>query len=183
MKSFVPSSYQYPLDFKNHITDSFEDSNKESLQLDVLYVGAGPASLVSALKLAELAKRQGKVLQIGIVEKARQLGGHILSGAVVNPVILKKLFPNIPEKSLPLREKIKKEGFYFLTKNHSIPLPVPPGMENRNNYTASLCEIVKWLGAEGEKRGNPYFYLLPCREASDERRPGDWCSYGSHGEK
>ena len=164
MKSFIPSDYQAPQNFRNHIVDYSEDSPDESLQLDVLYVGAGPASLVSAIKLAELAKSHGKTLQIGIVEKARQLGGHTLSGAVVNPIILKKLFPDAPESSLPLREKIKREGFYFLTGNRSIPLPVPPGMGNRSNYTASLCEIVKWLGVEVEKRGIHIFTSCPAEK-------------------
>lgn len=153
MKSFLPSNYQPPLDFTNYIIDSPENTNEESLQLDVLYVGAGPAALSSAIKLSDLAKAKGKELQIGIVEKAKQLGGHTLSGALLNPMILKKLFPHTPEEDLPLREKVKKERFYFLTKNKSLPLPIPPGMSNKNNRTASLCEIVRWLGKEAEKRG------------------------------
>ena len=164
MKSFVPSDYQTPLDFKDHITQVPENLNKESIQLDVLYVGAGPASLVSAIKLAELAKTEGRELQIGIVEKARQLGGHTLSGALINPTILKKLFPDIPERDLPLREKVKKESFYFLSKTRSIPLPLPPGMRNKHSRTASLCEIVKWLGAEAEKRGIHIFTSTPAEK-------------------
>ena len=164
MKFFLPSDYQPPLNFKDYIVQVPENSNDDSISLDVLYVGAGPASLVSAIKLAELAKNEGKELQIGIVEKARQLGGHTLSGALINPVILKKLFPEIPEEELPLREKIQKESFYFLTKNHAIPLLFPPGMRNKNNRTASLCEVVKWLGAEAEKRGIHIFTSTPAEK-------------------
>lgn len=153
MKSFLPSDYQLPLDFTNYIADSPNSTDEESLQLDVLYVGAGPAALVSAIKLSDMAKAEGKELQIGIVEKAGQLGGHTLSGALLNPVILKKLFPDTPEKDLPLRERVEKERFYFLTKNQSFFLPLPPGMSNKNNRTVSLCEVVKWLGKKAEKRG------------------------------
>lgn len=153
MKSFLPSDYQPPFDFTNYIIDSPENTEEENLELDVLYVGAGPAALSSAIKLSDLAKSKGKELQIGIVEKAKQLGGHTLSGALLNPIILKKLFPHISEGDLPLREKVKKERFYFLSRNRAFPLPIPPGMSNKNNRTASLCEVVRWLGKEAEKRG------------------------------
>lgn len=152
MKSFVPSDYQLPLNFKDHIV--LEKSSGDHLQLDVLYVGGGPASLASALKLSQLAKAEGRDWQIGVVEKARQLGGHSLSGALVNPVILKELLPDIPEKDLPLRKKVTDERFYFLTGKRALRLPVPPDFKSRNKvYTASLCEIVRWLGEKAEKNG------------------------------
>ena len=164
MKSFVPSDYQLPWNFKDHIADSLENTSGENLQLDVLYVGGGPASLTSALKLAQLAKAEGQNWQIGIVEKARQLGGHSLSGALVNPVILKELFPEIREKDLPLREKVKSERFYFLTGKQALRLPVPPGFKSRNTaYTASLCEIVRWLGRQAEKSG---IHIFPSTTAA-----------------
>ena len=164
MNSFLPSDYQLPFPVERYLqtTDGVLDDN--SLSLDVLFVGAGPASLSAAIHLADLVKAEGKEIEIGVMEKADELGGHTLSGAVINPIIFKWLFPNKKENELPFRQKIKGEAFYFLTKNHSIPLPVPPGMKNKKYYTASLCEIVKWLGQESEQRGIHIFTSHPAEK-------------------
>ena len=105
MKSFLPWDYQPPFDFTNYIIDFPENTGEESLELDVLYVGAGPAALSSAIKLFDLSKTKGRELQIGILEKAKQLSGHTLSGALINPMIFKKLFPHLSEEEFPLRGK------------------------------------------------------------------------------
>ena len=81
MNKFLPSEYQLPINPKDHIVEVSGEAGDESIELDVLFVGAGPASLSSAIKLSDLAKKENKELQIGIMEKAEQLGGHTLSGA------------------------------------------------------------------------------------------------------
>ena len=164
MSSFLPSDYQLPFPVEEYIqtTDGTLDDN--SLSLDVLFIGAGSASLSSAIHLADLMKAQGKPIEIGIMEKADQIGGHTLSGAVINPLVFKWLFPNKKEEDFPFRKKVKGEKFYFLTKNFSFPLPVPPGMKNKNHYTASLCEVVQWLAQEAEQRQIHIFTSHPAEK-------------------
>ena len=164
MNTFVPSDYQPPLNPEEFIISAPEKSNEESIELDVLFVGAGPASLASAIKLADLSKANGRELEIGIMEKADELGGHTLSGAVINPLVFQWLFPEKKEDDWPFKNKITKESFYFLTKNFSLPLPVPPGMDNKGHYTASLCEVVRWLGKEAEQRGVHIFTSFPANQ-------------------
>ena len=126
-------------------------------------MGAGPASLASAIKLADLAKHQGKELQIGIMEKAEHLGGHSLSGAVINPMVLQWLFPDKEVKNFPLRKKVVKESFYYLSERHAFRLPTPFGMKSKGYWTASLCEVVRFLGEEAEKKGVHIFTSFPAR--------------------
>ena len=161
MNSFVPADYQPSLDLSHHILQIKEPTEGESIELDVLFVGAGPASLAGAIKLADLSKKADLELQIGIMEKADELGGHTLSGAVVNPLVFQWLFPEKTESDWPFRKKVTGESFYLLTKNFSVPLPVPPGMGNKGCYTASLCEVVRWLGKEAEQRGIHIFTSFP----------------------
>ncbi len=164
MNFFKPSDYQIPWKPEDFIVQTTESPDEESIELDVLFVGAGPASLSSAIHLADLAKSQGVELQIGVMEKAEQLGGHSLSGAVINPFVFKWLFPQKKIEDLPFRSKVTKESFYYLREKHSIPLPVPPGMKNKNCWTASLCEVVRFLGREAEQRGVHIFTSFPAEK-------------------
>ena len=164
MNTFIPSDFQPSLNPEEFIVPAPDKSNGESIELDVLFVGAGPASLASAIKLADLLKASGKELEIGIMEKADELGGHTLSGAVINPLVFQWLFPEKKGTDWPFKDKITKESFYFLTKNSSIPLPTPPGMKNKGYYTASLCEVVRWLGKEAEQRGIHIFTSFPANQ-------------------
>ena len=152
VKDFSPSQYQNPIDWKASCLPAPKPT-EDSLQLDVLFIGAGPASLSSAIKLMQIAKKQNQTLEVGIMEKASTLGGHSLSGAVINPCILQELFPEKKISDLPLRKEVKKENFYWLTQKTTWPLIVPPGMKSKKYFTASLSEIVKWLGQEAEKMG------------------------------
>lgn len=162
--SFIPSDYQPAWRPEDFIIQADPAPGEDSIQLDVLFVGAGPAGLSSAINLADLTKQQGQNLEIGIMEKADQLGGHSLSGAVINPVVFHWLFPNKKLEDLPLREKVKKESFYYLSSKRSIPLPVPPGMKSKNYWTASLCELVRFLGKEAEDRGVHIFTSFPAEK-------------------
>ena len=164
MSFFKPSDHQALWEPKNFIIQTDETPNEESTELDVLFVGAGPASLSSAIKLADLAKSKGQDLQIGIMEKAEQLGGHSLSGAVINPLVFQWLFPDKNISDFSLRKKVTKESFYYLNKNYAFPLPIPPGMKSKNYYTASLCEVVRFLGKEAEQRGIHIFTSFPAEK-------------------
>ena len=148
--SFIPKDHQAPYSLEQKILHELP-SGGETLCLDVLFVGAGPAALAGAIRLAQLY--QGQDIQIGVLEKASRLGGHSLSGAVINPAPFRKLFPNESEKDWPLRLPIRKEKMYFLTEKSQFRCPLIPTMKNKGFYTASLCEVVRWLGARAEKLG------------------------------
>ena len=163
--TFKPSEHQPLWRPEDFIIQTEETPNEDSLSLDVLFIGAGPASLSSAIHLADLAKQQGKNLEIGIMEKADQLGGHSLSGAVINLSIFHWLFPDKKLEDLPfLREKVTKESFYYLSHKRAFPLPVPPGMKGKNCWTASLCEVVRFLGQEAGQRGIHIFTSFPAEK-------------------
>ncbi|HEU5171816.1 MAG TPA: electron-transfer flavoprotein:ubiquinone oxidoreductase [Gemmatimonadales bacterium] len=133
----------------------------EAIEMDVLIVGAGPAGLACAIELAGLAKHAGTELQIGVLEKAGSLGEHSMSGAAVNPRAFRELFPELTPDQLPFRQKIDADGTYFLTETRAIRMPTPPTMHNAGFYTASICEIVRWLGERAEELGVNLFPGFP----------------------
>jgi electron-transferring-flavoprotein dehydrogenase len=139
----------------------------EALEMDVLFVGAGPAGLAGAIELARLVKQDQEdggglgALNIGVLEKAGSLGEHNLSGAVINPRAFRELFPGMPDGDFPFRQPVSGEAVYFLRESGSIRLPTPPTMRNHGFYTASLCEVVRWLGEQAEALGVNIFPGFP----------------------
>jgi electron-transferring-flavoprotein dehydrogenase len=139
----------------------------EAVPMDVLFVGAGPAGLAGAIELARLVRRDNEAggglgdVEIGVLEKAAQLGEHSLSGAVVNPSGLRELFPELGMRDLPLRCPVTKESVYVLTPSRSVRIPTPPTMKNEGNWIASICEIVRWLGEKAEELGVNLFPGFP----------------------
>tara|TARA_B100000470_G_scaffold47705_1_gene35183 strand:- start:1650 stop:3335 length:1686 start_codon:yes stop_codon:yes gene_type:complete len=144
-----------------------EPPDSEAVPMDVVFVGGGPAGLAGAIELARLVQRDRETggtlgeLEIGVLEKASQLGEHNLSGAVVNPSAFHELFPELSIDEFPLRHPVGKESVYLLKQSASIPVPVPPTMKNHGNYLASICEIVRWLGAKAEEYGVNVFPGFP----------------------
>ncbi len=154
----TPIQHQAPLALDKFILKN-PDPVGEAVPMDVLFVGAGPAGLSGAIHLARLIKKHNEAggnlgeIQIGVLDKAANLGGHVLSGAVINPRVLRELFPDLKDSELPLRKKVEADNMFLLTENSSLRLPTPPTMHNDGNYVASLCEVVRFLGAKAEELG------------------------------
>ena len=164
MDNIVPAQYQPPLPLDKLILQDGAEGAGDRMELDVLIVGAGPAGLACAIELARLAKTDGTELNIGVLEKAEALGEHSLSGAVVNPSALRDLFPDLADADFPFRGPVTKEAVYLLTKGGKLRLPTPPTMHNRGYYVASLCEVVRWLGAKAEALGVNVFTGFPAAQ-------------------
>jgi electron-transferring-flavoprotein dehydrogenase len=140
----------------------------EAVPMDVLFVGGGPAGLAGAIELARLLRQDAESgsgslgeLEIGVLEKAETLGEHCLSGAVVNPAPFRELFPDMSVGELPFRREVSSDRFYLLTETGKIRLPTPPPMRNGGNHVASICEIVRWLGARAQELGVNVFTGFP----------------------
>jgi electron-transferring-flavoprotein dehydrogenase len=157
----IPAQYQPPLPLDQLILREGSPGAGDRMELDVLIVGAGPAGLACAIELAQVAKRNGSELNIGVLEKAQALGEHSLSGAVVNPSAFRELFPDLQDSDLPLRTPVTREAVYLLSERGRVRLPTPPTMHNKGYYVASLCEIVRWLGARAEELGVNVFTGFP----------------------
>ncbi len=165
MVTLRPSQFQPPHPRDQLILNVPPDA--ESVEMDVVFVGAGPAGLAGAIALANLVQQDraaggslGEV-NIAVLEKAGALGEHCLSGAVVNPVSLRALFPELEVKDLPLRSPVGLERVYVLTGERALRIPTPPTMRNHGNYIASICEMVRWLGERAEALGVNIFTGFP----------------------
>jgi electron-transferring-flavoprotein dehydrogenase len=165
VKPLIPASAQQPLPRARFIVE--EDPGPEAVPLDVLFVGGGPAGLAGAIRLAQLAARDREEggpladVEIGVLEKSGELGEHCLSGAVVNPEAFRTLFPDLDEAEFPLRGRVAGDRVLLLTQRGRIRLPTPPTMRNHGHHVASICEIVRWLGARAEGLGVNVFTGFP----------------------
>jgi electron-transferring-flavoprotein dehydrogenase len=129
---------------------------RETMEFDVVIVGAGPAGLAAAIRLKQLAAETGKDVSVVVLEKGSQVGAHILSGAVIDPVALDRLLPDWREQDSPLQTQVSEDRFYYLTEKSGIGFPfflMPPLMSNHGCYIGSLGSLCRWLGEQAEALG------------------------------
>jgi electron-transferring-flavoprotein dehydrogenase len=129
---------------------------REAMEFDVVVVGAGPAGLATAIRLKQLAAEGGQEISVVVVEKGSEVGAHILSGAVIDPIGLDTLIPDWRAKGAPLTTQVKSDKFIYLGPAGELPLPnfaMPPLMNNHGNYIGSLGDIVRWLGEQAGELG------------------------------
>src|SRR4051812_44575512 len=139
---------------------------RETLDVDVVIVGAGPAGLAAAYELAKLvqahnassAEKKLEGLSIAVLEKGKEIGSHGISGAVMDPKGIAELMPDWLERGCPVEAPVGDDAFWFLTESHKLAAPIlPPPLQNHGNYVISLGELVRWLGPIAGEMGVDLF--------------------------
>lgn len=130
---------------------------RESMEFDVVIVGAGPSGLAAAIRIKQLAEKTNQDISVVVLEKGAEVGAHILSGAVIDPIGIEKLFPKWrDDETCPIKTEVKQDKFLFLGHAGDIPLPnflMPPLMSNHGKYIVSLGNVCRWLAEKAESLG------------------------------
>ena len=140
---------------------------RESMEYDVVVVGAGPAGLATAIRIKQLAAEQGKEVSVCVLEKGSEPGAHILSGAVMDPKAMNELFPNWKELGAPLNQPVTGDELLVLSETGATKTPaalIPDCFHNEGNYVISLGNVVRWMAQQAESLGVEIFAGFPAAE-------------------
>ncbi len=159
--STAPVEFPPPVDSAKEFVGAPTDPEDERIEVGVVIVGGGPAGLACAIRLTQLLAEDEAMLEalgevpIALVEKGKTTGSHLLSGAMMNPSAMKKLFPDLPEEDWPTYGAVDKDAVYLLpNRKRAIPLkPTPPPFRNHGNHVTSVAQLGRWLGEKAEEGG------------------------------
>src|SRR5213082_3981768 len=141
------------------------DPEDERIEVGVVIVGGGPAGLACAIRLTQLLEGEPALAEslgevpVALIEKGKTTGSHLLSGAMMEPSAMEKLFPDLDEKDWPTYGTVAKDTVYFMTRKHAVRLiPMPPPFRNHGNHVTSVAQLGRFLGEKAEDAG---VYILP----------------------
>jgi electron-transferring-flavoprotein dehydrogenase len=158
--STAPVEFPPPVDSAKEFVGAPTDPEDERIEVGVVIVGGGPAGLACAIRLTQLLAEDEAMLEslgevpIALVEKGKTTGSHLLSGAMMRPSAMQRLFPDLPESEWPTYGTVEKDSAYLLTRTRALPLkPVPPPFRNHGNHVTSIAQLGRWLGEKAEEAG------------------------------
>src|SRR3954466_8144678 len=161
----APIEFPPPVESEKEFIGGFEDAEDERIEVGVAIVGGGPAGLACANRLMQLLADDESLMEqlgdvpVALIEKGRTPGSHLMSGAMMHPSAMQRLFPDLDESDWPTYGTVEKDDMRFLTKRMAIPLkPTPPPFRNHGNHVTSIAQLGRFLGEKAEEAG---VYVLP----------------------
>jgi electron-transferring-flavoprotein dehydrogenase len=161
----APIEYPPPVDSEKEFITGVTDPEDERIEVGVVIVGGGPGGLACANRLMQLLAEDEALMEslgevpVALIEKGKTTGSHLMSGAMMHPSAMQKLFPDMPESEWPTFGTVGKDRVYFMTRKHAVPLlPTPPPFRNHGNHVTSIAQLGRFLGRHAEDAG---VYILP----------------------